>query len=85
MMAGWDLVELETELPRLDVPVTLVHAEGDRFVAPDQAMRVGRRLPKSESIELPSLGHLAHEERPDRIEALLRDLFAVPAGAAAAP
>lgn len=71
MMARWDLTSLVRELGGLGAPLVLVVAEGDRFVAPDDARRVRERLPAAELVSLPGLGHLAHEERPDEIAELV--------------
>jgi magnesium chelatase accessory protein len=71
MMASWDLWQLERELPQLDTP--LVHLVGlnDRTISPDYARRVKALLPRSELIELPGLGHLAHEESPRLVSKIL--------------
>lgn len=69
MMAHWDLQALWHDLPRLRVPLTLVVAGGDRTVPPAQADEVVRRWPPGgpvRRVDWPGLGHLAHEERPDR-------------------
>lgn len=64
MMANWDLDRLERDLPRLDVPLVLVAAENDKFTPPAIAHRVAHLVPQSRIIEIPDLGHLAHEEDP---------------------
>lgn len=73
MMAGWDLRPLLNDLSQLPVPVTLVVGQGDRTVPPAEADVVMRRLPLARRIELAGLGHLAHEEAPARVAALIRD------------
>jgi magnesium chelatase accessory protein len=62
LMAAWDLAPLERELPALAVPLLLVAAAGDRTLPPSHARRVSALLPRAECVELPALGHLAHEE-----------------------
>lgn len=74
MMANWDLQPLARELPRLKVPLVLIVASADTTVRPAEAQRVRAMLPAAELITLPGLGHLAHEERPERVAALIRDL-----------
>src|SRR5271165_3308749 len=64
MMARWDLPALERDLPRLQVPLTLVVGSNDRTIPPADALRVRALLPDAEVISLPGLGHLAHEEDP---------------------
>jgi magnesium chelatase accessory protein len=65
MMAHWDLEPLYRELPRLGCELVLIVGARDPMVPPEQAERVGRRVPGATRIVLPGLGHLAHEERPD--------------------
>lgn len=67
MMANWDLRPLQRDLPRLKPPLALVGAGNDRTLPPAEAQRVRALLPSAETIELPALGHLAHEERPDQV------------------
>jgi magnesium chelatase accessory protein len=62
LMAAWDLAPLERELPALAAPLMLVAAAGDRTLPPSHARRVHALLPRAERVELPALGHLAHEE-----------------------
>jgi magnesium chelatase accessory protein len=70
MMANWDLDPLARELPSLDVPVLLLAGGDDRTLSPAQAELVARRLPRGRAVRLPSLGHLAHEEQPQRVAEL---------------
>lgn len=76
MMANWDLPQLERDLVRLDVPLDLIVGERDLTVPPADAARALDRLPpaaRGRLIPLPGLGHLAHEEDPGRVLALLGD------------
>jgi magnesium chelatase accessory protein len=73
MMAHWDLQPLRRDLPRLKPPLLLVVGGNDRTVPPAEARRVRALLPSAEPVELPALGHLAHEERPDLVARLLLD------------
>ena len=67
MMAHWDLHSLAAELPRLRAPMQLLAAEGDRTLPPTHARRVAALLPQAGLTVLPGLGHLAHEEAPQRV------------------
>jgi magnesium chelatase accessory protein len=67
MMANWDLDALERELPALPVPMLLLAGQNDAAVPHDVATRVGAGVPNGEARVLATLGHLAHEEAPDRI------------------
>ncbi|MEM9177391.1 MAG: alpha/beta fold hydrolase BchO [Myxococcota bacterium] len=76
MMAGWDLLAFGRDLVHVSLPVTLIRADEDAFVPPDDAERVARQLREARVRRLPGLGHLAHEERPDEVAAELRAAFA---------
>jgi len=67
MMAAWDLHALWRDLPGLQVPLALLVGADDRTVPPAQARRVRLQLPATRLRELPGLGHLAHEEAPQRV------------------
>jgi magnesium chelatase accessory protein len=78
MMANWDLATLARDLPRLRVPLALVVGGGDRTVPPAEARRVQSLLPRASLLELPGLGHLAHEEAAPVVAEALRALVAGP-------
>jgi len=71
MMAHWDLRPLLADLPRLRTPLLLVAGAGDRSVPPAQSAQVRDLVPGSTLATLPGLGHLAHEERPAEVAALI--------------
>ncbi len=73
MMSNWDLDALGRDLAQLPTALLLVVAENDNTVAPDDARRVQGRLPQARILTLPGLGHLAHEERPDKVAAIVID------------
>jgi len=73
MMGHWNLVPLQADLAAISAPVTLVAAAGDRAISPDVSREASRVIPGATLIELPDLGHLAHEEAPERIAAIIRD------------
>jgi magnesium chelatase accessory protein len=72
MMAQWDLGPLERDLPRLAPALHLIVGGEDRTVPPAHALRLRSLVPGATVHELPGLGHLAHEERPDLVDALIR-------------
>jgi magnesium chelatase accessory protein len=82
MMANWDLRSLAAELPRLRAPLQLLAAEGDRTLPPAHARRVAALLPQAGLTLLPGLGHLAHEEAPQRVFDVLWPLVEKHRGAA---
>jgi magnesium chelatase accessory protein len=75
MMAGWNLDPLLQDLPKIAAPVVLIAAEGDRAVPPVTSVRAAARLPDARVIHVAGLGHLAHEEDPERIAGILRDVL----------
>jgi magnesium chelatase accessory protein len=84
MMADWDLDSLWKDLPRLAVPLTLLVGGQDGTVPPAQAQRVRLKLPTTRVQLLAGLGHLAHEEAPQRVVAALGAL-GLPGGAQQPP
>lgn len=79
MMANWDLRALARDLPRLAVPLTLVVGSADRTIPPRDAERVRALVPAARIVHLPGLGHLAHEERPDLVAAVIEETALAPA------
>jgi len=71
MMGNWDLYAFERELPRLPVPLELIVAEHDLTIPPRQALEVQQRVRNTVIHRLAGLGHLAHEESPAQVAALL--------------
>jgi magnesium chelatase accessory protein len=64
MMSNWDLAPLASALPRLGERLLLVVGANDRTVPPRESADVHARVPGSRFVQLPGLGHLAHEEAP---------------------
>ena len=75
MMARWNLLPLQADLPRMAAPLVLVAAERDRAVPPAVAEDAHARVPGSVLKRLPRLGHLAHEEDPEGVAQIVRDAF----------
>lgn len=73
MMAGWDLHSLKRNMPKLSTPLMLIAGSQDRSIPPDQAFAVQDVLPGTKVEYLRGLGHLAHEEQPEKIAALITD------------
>lgn len=74
MMAQWELRPLLRDLPRLAPALFLMVGGRDRAVPPMQARRIQAILPAARIITLEGLGHLVHEEAPQRVaDALLKE------------
>lgn len=75
MMANWNLHELEPLLPQLPGRLHLLVADNDKAVPPAQAQALQHRLASSALAvsmqRLSGVGHLAHEEQPQRIADLI--------------
>lgn len=78
MMAGWNvaplLPALRARLGRQPLPLLLAAGSADRTVDPEESRRSAPSLPGARYQDLPGLGHLAHEEQPTVVAALLREL-----------
>ncbi|RPF71748.1 alpha/beta fold hydrolase BchO [Aurantiacibacter spongiae] len=77
LMANWDLDTLAADLPDLPVPLDLVFADKDAMVAPDVARRVAALVHGSSITRLEGVGHLAHEEAPERVARVIRHLAGI--------
>lgn len=71
MMADWDLDALERELAHLRTPLLLLHGDADAAVPLSSARAAAARVGDGRLVSLPGLGHLAHEERPDEVAAII--------------
>lgn len=67
MMADWQLEPLLERLPQIGLPVRLIAGAGDVAVPAHVSQRAADWLPSAEYVELPGLGHLAHEEAPEAV------------------
>lgn len=85
MMASWDLSPLRQELPALLNRVLLLAGARDRAVNPAEATRVAEHLRYASVITLEDSGHLAHEERPQQVAAIVRRFCMEPGEAVALP
>ncbi|MGA9601417.1 MAG: alpha/beta fold hydrolase BchO [Methylocystis sp.] len=74
MMANWDLEPLRREFSKLETRIALVAAANDLTIPPAAARRVKVLLPRAEVLEINGLGHLAHEEAPERLADLVAGL-----------
>jgi magnesium chelatase accessory protein len=73
MMAAWDLEPIARDLPKLACRLLLVVGAFDRTIPPSNARRVQGLVPEARITTLERLGHLAHEEAPAEVAALIRE------------
>lgn len=71
MMANWDLEPLGREFRKVDLPVVLVVGSRDKAVPPTDAAEVAKRLTQARIETITGVGHLAHEEKPELVAALI--------------
>lgn len=69
MMARWNIDPLLARLGEIDTEVTLIVGDRDGTVPPDVSKQAARRLGRAKLVTLAGLGHLAHEEAPETVEA----------------
>lgn len=74
MMALWDLEPMLRALPTIDIPIELFVGENDRMVPPNEALDLAARLSNITAHRIAGLGHLMHEEDPERFSELIRNL-----------
>jgi magnesium chelatase accessory protein len=74
MMSRWDLHEIVRVLPTLDVPLDLIACSEDLAVSPEDATRVCQLTSMGKVHYVRGVGHLAHEEDPERIGSLMQSL-----------
>ena len=73
MMAQWSLDGLLADLPAHPGEVLLLAGDRDLAVPPGTADAAAARMPRARVRHLPGLGHLAHEEDPSLLAALLAE------------
>tara|TARA_R110002020_G_scaffold176756_13_gene369262 strand:+ start:1355 stop:2248 length:894 start_codon:yes stop_codon:yes gene_type:complete len=71
MMTQWQIDGLLSRLGQIPAATLLIAADGDLAVPPDTSDSAALRLPDATVTRLPGLGHLAHEEAPDRVAELI--------------
>lgn len=69
--AAWNLDSVQTALPRITQPVTLIWGDRDRIVRLPSAYRLAEALNANLHV-LPGCGHLAPEECPDHVNSIIR-------------
>jgi magnesium chelatase accessory protein len=74
MMARWDLDSLARQLGQLKPRLVLIAGRNDTAIPPGDAVRVQALVPAAQVLTIPGLGHLAHEEAPETIAALIEDI-----------
>ena len=76
MMANWDLPGLRDRMGKVANPVLMVHGESDPAIPLSWAREAQGWMPTAQLEVLSGLGHLAHEEAPEKVAALISAFLA---------
>ncbi len=71
MMANWRLEELRDRLAALSSPTLLIHPALDSAIPKSAVAEAAALIPDCTMVEMPGLGHLAHEEDPSQAAAII--------------
>lgn len=71
MMAQWRIDRLMARAQQLTTRTLLLATAGDRIVPPRVSKQAATMLPRADYLELPGLGHLAHEEDAGQIATVI--------------
>jgi magnesium chelatase accessory protein len=71
MMSQWNLTPMVARLTANQTQTLLITGAADRTVPPRISRDVAARMPVARYVELPGLGHLAHEEAPETVANIL--------------
>ncbi len=80
MMAQWKLDGLLARLSTIETPTTLITGITDGAVPFQTSHEAAAHLPNCRVIDLPNLGHLAHEEDADQVAELILNALAIEKG-----
>jgi magnesium chelatase accessory protein len=75
MMAQWSLDDLLRDLPNIDTRAVFIAGDRDTAVPSSVSDKAATQMPNARVIHLPHLGHLAHEEAPAEIAALIDEIL----------
>lgn len=81
MMARWNTDALWDRLPQTPNRTLLMTGSSDTAVSPRVSDRAAAVMPNADRHRLDGLGHLAHEEAPDQVGALILDWLGTPQAA----
>lgn len=78
MMAQWRLEDLMRQLPTIATPTLLIASSGDLAVPARISQDAAHHMPAARYTELPSHGHLVHEEAAQEVANLLLPFLDAP-------
>lgn len=71
MMSQWNITPMVARLQDLNTPTLLLTGSADTTVPPRVSQSVAHRMPRATTMDLPKLGHLAHEEAADQVAGVI--------------
>lgn len=74
MMAHWNLEPMLARLEELPCPLHLITGTGDQAVPPDEARQLAQQHARIHFHEMPGMGHLMHEEKPEKFAQMIVEL-----------
>ena len=75
MMAQWELDGLLKSLQGLTARTLLIAGERDKTVPPDVSQKAAQQIPGASFVLLKDVGHLTHEEDPERVARHILDFL----------
>src|SRR3990172_3498047 len=75
-MIPQDASQFEQELRTLDIPVLNISGEHDEIISRISAEQVCKVLPRCRLVVVEGVGHVPHEEAPQKVVPLLKDFIA---------
>lgn len=69
---GWTL---ESDLPAIRCPLLAVQGLDDEYGTLEQVRGIARRVPQTQSLELPDCGHSPHRDQPGRLITAVTDFI----------
>jgi len=79
LLRGMLADRIETTLPSVSVPTTIVRGERDPLVSERWVHQLCSLLPRGRTIVIPNAGHALNYNAPEQVASLVRDLLHVPA------
>ena len=64
------------DLARIEIPVTVLHAQGDEFIRAEHARYLADTIPGARMVTLPGVSHFAPLQRPDLFNTAMLDFLA---------
>jgi pimeloyl-ACP methyl ester carboxylesterase len=70
-----DLMEIETNLRALDLPVLIIRGDADIYLSEIISERLHREIPGSQLEHIPNAGHYLQEDEPEKLTDIIMQFF----------